>query len=57
MKSLIQFFKRAFEISAMSQEDYYLSQAQSPEDLERRLREIDRGIAPFQKTRFLQHYM
>lgn len=57
MKALISFLKNAFVISTMSQEEYYLSQSQSSEDLERRIREISRGNAPFQKQRFIQNHM
>jgi hypothetical protein len=57
MKALIRFFKNAFVISTMSQEEYYLSQSESSEDLERRICEISRGDAPFQKQGFIQNHM
>lgn len=53
-KSLLSWIAKRVRKSSMSQEEKYLSQATSLEDLERRQRLITYGKAPFQ-TMYMYH--
>jgi hypothetical protein len=44
-----------FRIAVISDEEQYLSRSISAQDLERRLREIARGEAPYQRNRTLRN--
>lgn len=50
--NIASFFKGLFKIGTMTAEERYLSSSIDHADLERRIKEIDRGHAPFQKHIF-----